>query len=83
MGRLKGPDRYIALAFFSLGCRASRAVPGPKSGPEPDTQSACSKLVQTRAEHPTLGSPEMKAQWDALQHKLCHDRLAVVVPSPD
>ncbi|HVN63774.1 MAG TPA: tetratricopeptide repeat protein, partial [Candidatus Binataceae bacterium] len=32
---------------------------------------ACTKLAQTRAEHPTLGSPEMKAQWNALQTKLC------------
>ena len=36
-------------------------------------QGACSKLAQTRAEHPTLGSPEMKTQWDALQRKLCLD----------
>ncbi len=36
-------------------------------------QGACSKLAQTRAEHPTLGSKEMKAQWDALQRKLCLD----------
>lgn len=33
--------------------------------------SACSKLMATRNEHPNLGSPEMKAQWGALQHKLC------------
>jgi tetratricopeptide repeat protein len=33
--------------------------------------SACSKLAATRNEHPNLGSPEMKAQWGALQHKLC------------
>ena len=36
-------------------------------------QGACSKLAQTRAEHPTLGSDEMKNQWDALQRKLCLD----------
>jgi len=36
-------------------------------------QGACSKLAQTRAEHPTLGSDEMKSQWDALQRKLCLD----------
>jgi len=39
-----------------------------------NTQGACSKLAQTRAEHPTLGSPVMKTQWDALQRKLCLDR---------
>ncbi len=38
-----------------------------------NTQGACSKLAQTRAEHPTLGSPEMKTQWDALQRKICLD----------
>ena len=38
-----------------------------------NTQGACSKLAQTRAEHPTLGSDEMKSQWDALQRKLCLD----------
>ncbi|HEY9159273.1 hypothetical protein [Candidatus Binatus sp.] len=38
-----------------------------------NTQGACSKLAQTRAEHPTLGSPEMKASWDALQRKICLD----------
>jgi len=41
-----------------------------------NTQGACSKLAQTRAEHPTLGSPEMKTQWDALQRKLCLDHKA-------
>ncbi len=40
---------------------------------EGNIQGACSKLAQTRAEHPTLGTPEMKAQWDALQRKLCLD----------
>jgi tetratricopeptide (TPR) repeat protein len=40
---------------------------------EGNTQGACSKLAQTRAEHPTLGKPEMKAQWDSLQRKLCLD----------
>jgi len=33
--------------------------------------SACSKLNVTRSEHPNLGSPGMKAQWNDLQHKLC------------
>jgi hypothetical protein len=32
---------------------------------------ACNKLASTRAEHPTLGSPEMLKQWDALQKKIC------------
>jgi hypothetical protein len=40
---------------------------------EGNTQGACSKLAQTRAEHPNLGTPEMKAQWDSLQRKLCLD----------
>jgi len=34
---------------------------------------ACSKLAQTRAEHPTLGSPEMANQWNTLQRKICLD----------
>jgi hypothetical protein len=38
-----------------------------------NTQGACSKLAQTRAEHPTLGSPEMKVRWNTLQRKLCLD----------
>jgi len=41
-----------------------------------NTQGACSKLAQTRAEHPTLGSPEMKTQWDALQRRMCLDHKA-------
>jgi TolA-binding protein len=36
-----------------------------------NVQEACRKLAVTRAEHPSLGTPEMKAQWDALQRKLC------------
>jgi hypothetical protein len=28
----------------------------------------------TANEHPNLGSPAMKAQWDALQHKVCINR---------
>ncbi|HYB90562.1 MAG TPA: tetratricopeptide repeat protein [Candidatus Binataceae bacterium] len=36
-------------------------------------QGACSKLAQTRAEHPSLGTPEMKNRWDQLQRKLCLD----------
>jgi lipopolysaccharide biosynthesis regulator YciM len=38
-----------------------------------NTQGACSKLAQTRAEHPSLGTPEMAAKWNALQRKLCLD----------
>jgi len=38
-----------------------------------NTQGACSKLAQTRAEHPTLGSPEMASRWNALQRKICLD----------
>lgn len=38
---------------------------------EGNVQAACSKLAQTRAEHPSLGTPEMRAKWDALQRKLC------------
>jgi hypothetical protein len=34
-------------------------------------QGACSKLASTRAEHPNLGSPEMKGRWDKLQRALC------------
>jgi len=37
-------------------------------------QGACSKLAQTRAEHPGLGSKEMEMQWNALQTKLCLNR---------
>jgi tetratricopeptide (TPR) repeat protein len=35
--------------------------------------NACNKLAATRSEHPTLGAVDMKAQWDALQHKICPD----------
>ncbi|MGH8011449.1 MAG: tetratricopeptide repeat protein [Candidatus Binataceae bacterium] len=38
---------------------------------EGNVNGACTKLEATRSEHPTLGSPAMKAQWSALQHKLC------------
>ncbi|MBV8134100.1 MAG: hypothetical protein JO121_00460 [Deltaproteobacteria bacterium] len=34
---------------------------------------ACSKLAQTRAEHPTLGTPEIAARWNTLQRKICLD----------
>ena len=36
-------------------------------------QGACSKLAQTRAEHPTLGSEDMKVRWDKEQRSLCLD----------
>ena len=42
-----------------------------------NTPGACSKLAQTRAEHPTLGSSEMLAQWDKLQKRLCLDHKAL------
>jgi hypothetical protein len=38
-----------------------------------NVSGACSKLAQTRAEHPTLGSDEMKVRWDKLQRSLCLD----------
>jgi thioredoxin-like negative regulator of GroEL len=34
-------------------------------------KAACGKLAETRSEHPSLGSPEMKQRWDGLQRKLC------------
>ncbi len=39
-------------------------------------QAACSKLAQTRAEHPTLGSDDMKVRWDKEQRSLCLDHAA-------
>ena len=41
-----------------------------------NVQGACSKLAQTRAEHPTLGSDDMKVRWDKLQRSLCLDHHA-------
>jgi tetratricopeptide (TPR) repeat protein len=38
-----------------------------------NTQGACSKLAETRAQHPTLGSEDMKVRWDKLQRSLCLD----------
>jgi tetratricopeptide (TPR) repeat protein len=38
-----------------------------------NTPEACNKLAETRATHPTLGSPEMLNRWDSLQKKLCLD----------
>jgi tetratricopeptide (TPR) repeat protein len=40
-----------------------------------NVQGACSKLAQTRAEHPTLGSPDMKVRWDKEQRSLCLDHV--------
>jgi hypothetical protein len=34
-------------------------------------KGACDKLAVTRSEHPSLGTPEMKIQLDALQRKIC------------
>jgi tetratricopeptide (TPR) repeat protein len=41
-----------------------------------NVQAACSKLAQTRAEHPTLGSPDMKVRWDKEQRSLCLDHAS-------
>lgn len=41
---------------------------------EGNLAGACNKLAVTRGEHPNLGSPVMKAQWGALQRKLCANR---------
>jgi hypothetical protein len=38
---------------------------------EGNVSSACNKLAVTRSEHPSLGSPKMKAQWLDLQNKIC------------
>ncbi|HTT77130.1 MAG TPA: tetratricopeptide repeat protein [Candidatus Binataceae bacterium] len=38
---------------------------------EGNIPSACNKLMATRSEHPGLGSPAMKHQWDELQDRLC------------
>jgi hypothetical protein len=38
-----------------------------------DLPGACSKLAQTRAEHPNLGTPEIAARWNTLQRKICLD----------
>jgi hypothetical protein len=38
---------------------------------EGNIAGACNKLAVTRSEHPSLGSPEMKAQWLDLQNKIC------------
>jgi hypothetical protein len=41
---------------------------------EGNIPSACNKLTATRNEHPGLGSPVMKHQWDELQDRLCTGR---------
>jgi hypothetical protein len=38
-----------------------------------NTPGACSKLAQTRSEHPTLGSDDLKVRWEKLQRSLCLD----------
>jgi tetratricopeptide (TPR) repeat protein len=40
---------------------------------EGNVAAACNKLAETRAQHQTLGSPEMLNKWNALQHKECLD----------
>jgi len=37
------------------------------------TMDGCVKFRGTRAEHPSLGSPEMLAKWNAAQRKYCLD----------
>jgi tetratricopeptide (TPR) repeat protein len=39
---------------------------------EGDVPAACNKLTATRNEHPGLGSPAMKQQWNQLQSRLCN-----------
>lgn len=39
-----------------------------------NVKGACDKLAVTRSEHPSLGTPEMKAQWDSLQRRICLGR---------
>lgn len=41
---------------------------------EGNVAGACNKLAVTRGEYPNLGSLRMKAQWSALQRKLCANR---------
>ena len=36
-----------------------------------NVKAACDKLAQTRSEHPSLGSQQMKVRWDGLQRRLC------------
>jgi predicted Zn-dependent protease len=36
-------------------------------------KSACSKLAETRDEHPNLGSPAMKSRWGNLEQRLCQN----------
>jgi hypothetical protein len=38
---------------------------------EGNVPAACDKLTATRNEHPNLGSPAMKRQWNQLQDRLC------------
>lgn len=41
---------------------------------EGNVPAACNKLTATRNEHPNLGSPAMKQQWNQLQDRLCGNR---------
>ncbi|HJU28324.1 MAG TPA: tetratricopeptide repeat protein, partial [Candidatus Binataceae bacterium] len=41
---------------------------------EGNISDACNELAATRSEHPGLGSPRMKAQWSALEHRICANR---------
>jgi tetratricopeptide (TPR) repeat protein len=43
---------------------------------EGNVASACNKLAVTRGEHPSLGSPAMKAQWGQLEHRICVKHVA-------
>jgi hypothetical protein len=38
---------------------------------EGNIPAACNKLTATRNEHPNLGSPAMKQQWEQLQDRIC------------
>jgi len=42
---------------------------------EGNIPSACNKLTATRNEHPGLGSPAMRQQWQELQNRLCANHL--------
>jgi outer membrane protein assembly factor BamD (BamD/ComL family) len=41
---------------------------------EGNINGACNELAATRNAHPSLGSPGMKAQWGALEHRICFNR---------
>lgn len=48
---------------------------------EGNVTAACNKLAVTRSEHPSLGSPQMKAQWIELQQKICLKQAESTRPS--